>query len=200
MKFQFTRPVLDTQQKRRRYERSAVILLALGFGLVGLDRWIITPLFPAIMADLDLGYDDLGNIVGILGLTWGVSALFMGRLSDKFGRRRIMVPGIILFFLVLGLQWVGNRSSLTVARASLDGYHRGRLQPYGCRINSRSLTPRTPRFQYGPPTEHLRIVWDWARPHHRHPATRALAELAVGVCHHDHPRPDSRVFYLARYP
>jgi hypothetical protein len=28
-----------------RYEWQAILLLALGFGLVGLDRWIIAPLF-----------------------------------------------------------------------------------------------------------------------------------------------------------
>lgn len=49
---------MDTPGKRRRYERNAVILLALGFGLVGLDRWIISPLFPAMMADLDLVLDE----------------------------------------------------------------------------------------------------------------------------------------------
>lgn len=30
------------------YEWKAVTLLALGFGLVGLDRWLIAPLFPSI--------------------------------------------------------------------------------------------------------------------------------------------------------
>ena len=29
------------------YEWKAVALLALGFGLVGLDRWLIAPLFPS---------------------------------------------------------------------------------------------------------------------------------------------------------
>lgn len=58
-----------------RYERSAVLLLALGFGLVGLDRWIISPLFPSMMKDLGLNYQDLGNIVGALGLAWELRPL-----------------------------------------------------------------------------------------------------------------------------
>ena len=37
----------DTHDKS--YELKVVILLTLGFGLVGLDRWIIAPLFPAMM-------------------------------------------------------------------------------------------------------------------------------------------------------
>ncbi|SRR5258708_2664960 len=53
-----------------KYEWKAVTLLGLGFGLVGLDRWIIAPLFPFMMKDLHLGYQDLGNIVGVMGITW----------------------------------------------------------------------------------------------------------------------------------
>jgi hypothetical protein len=41
------------------YEWKAVTLLGLGFGLVGLDRWIIAPLFPFMMKDLNLNYQDL---------------------------------------------------------------------------------------------------------------------------------------------
>jgi len=37
------------------YEFKAVLLLTLGFGLVGLDRWILPPLFPTMMKDLGLG-------------------------------------------------------------------------------------------------------------------------------------------------
>ena len=33
------------------YEWKAVLLLGLGFGLVGLDRWIIAPLFPCMAAN-----------------------------------------------------------------------------------------------------------------------------------------------------
>lgn len=38
----------------RSYEWKAITLLALGFGLVGLDRWMVAPLFPAMMQDLNL--------------------------------------------------------------------------------------------------------------------------------------------------
>lgn len=94
------RPSLNTPSQHRRYERLAVLLLGLGFGLVGLDRWIISPLFPAISHDLALNYGDLGNLVGLLGFAWGLSAFFLGRLSDRFGRRRVMIPGIVIFSLL----------------------------------------------------------------------------------------------------
>jgi len=88
----------DTQ-----YEWKAVALLALGFGLVGLDRWIVAPLFPFMAKDLGLDYQAIGNLVGALGLVWGIFAIVSGRLSDSIGHRRVLVPAILLFSLMSGL-------------------------------------------------------------------------------------------------
>ena len=65
------------------YEWKAVVLLALGFGLVGLDRWLIAPLFPSIMKDLHLTAQDVGNCIGILGLSGGIFAALMGGSPTK---------------------------------------------------------------------------------------------------------------------
>lgn len=85
------------------YERKIIPLLAIGFGLVGLDRWIISPLFPVMMEDLNLNYQDLGLIVAVLGIFWGIFAIIMGGLSDKLGRRIILVPSMVIFSLLVGL-------------------------------------------------------------------------------------------------
>src|SRR5690554_2020016 len=100
------------------YEWKAVTLLALGFGLVGLDRWIIAPLFPFMAEDLGLNFQDRGNLVGILGLTWGVFAIFSGRLSDRIGHRKVLIPAILLFSLMSGLSGMAaGLMSLIVIRA-----------------------------------------------------------------------------------
>lgn len=82
------------------YEWKAVLILSLAFGLVGLDRFILPPLFPAMMKDLALTYQDLGNLVGALGVAWGISAIVIGGLSDRLGRRRVLVPAVVLFSLL----------------------------------------------------------------------------------------------------
>jgi predicted MFS family arabinose efflux permease len=82
------------------YEWKAILILSLAFGLVGLDRFILPPLFPAMMKDLALNYQDLGNLVGALGIAWGVSAVVIGGLSDRFGRRRVLVPAVVIFSLL----------------------------------------------------------------------------------------------------
>jgi MFS family permease len=77
-------------------------LLGIGFGLVGLDRWIIASLFPAMAADLGLPEGEIGRLAGILGVLWGVFAIFSGRLSDAIGHRKVLIPAIILFSLMSG--------------------------------------------------------------------------------------------------
>lgn len=84
----------------RSYEYKAVALLALGFGLVGLDRWLVTPLAPQIMKDLELDYQDLGTLAAAVGLSWGVFAILIGRLADRIGHRRILIPATIAFSLM----------------------------------------------------------------------------------------------------
>jgi predicted MFS family arabinose efflux permease len=85
------------------YEWKAILLLALGFGLVGLDRWIITPVFPLMMRDLHLSYQDLGSAVGALAVVWGLSALWTGRLADLIGRRKVAIPALVVFSLMSAL-------------------------------------------------------------------------------------------------
>lgn len=85
------------------YEAKAVILLSLAFGLVGLDRFMIFPMFPAIMKDLHFTYQNLGEIAGVLSMAWGIAALFAGRLSDLFGRRRVVLVTVTAFSLLVGI-------------------------------------------------------------------------------------------------
>jgi predicted MFS family arabinose efflux permease len=102
------------------YEIKAVTLLTIGFGLVGLDRWIIAPLFPVIAPDLHLNYQDAGNIIGALGLAWGVSAIVLGGLSDRIGRKRVLVPAIVLFSVLCGFTGIaGSLLGLMVIRAAM---------------------------------------------------------------------------------
>lgn len=111
------------------YERKAVALLALGFGLVGLDRFIINPLFPVMAKDLGLNYQDMGLISAVLALTWGLSSIFTGRLSDQIGRKRVLVPAVLLFSVLVATSGLASGlSSLLLIRA-LMGLAEGAYVP-----------------------------------------------------------------------
>jgi MFS family permease len=92
---------VDSVPARRR-ENRIVAVLALGFGLVGIDRFLITTLFPVIARDLHLDYGDIGIITGALAIAWGIAALFVGNLSDRIGRRRVLTASLIVFSLLIG--------------------------------------------------------------------------------------------------
>jgi MFS family permease len=91
-------PLLDS-----RYEGRVVALLSVAFGLVALDRWIVAPLFPAMAKSLGLSYQDLGSMIGALGVAWGAFSILGGGLADRLGRRRVLVPAILGFSLLSGL-------------------------------------------------------------------------------------------------
>jgi MFS family permease len=100
------------------YEWKIILILSLTFGLVGLDRFILPVLFPAFMGELGLTYQDLGNLVGILAVFWGISAFAMGFLSNRVGRRKVLIPAVIVFSLMSALSgMVGGLVSLLLIRA-----------------------------------------------------------------------------------
>jgi predicted MFS family arabinose efflux permease len=86
----------------RRSEIIAVSVLSLGFGLVGIDRFLITTMFPVIARDLNLSYGDIGTITGALAIAWGTAALCIGNLSDRIGRRRVLTVSLVAFSLLIG--------------------------------------------------------------------------------------------------
>ncbi len=119
----------DSQVRDTSYEWKAVTLLGLGFGLVGLDRWIIAPLFPFMMKDLHLSYQDLGNLVGILGVCWGVFAAVMGGVSDKIGRRKVLIPAIFAFSILSGLSGLATGFVSLILIRAVMGLTEGSYPP-----------------------------------------------------------------------
>ena len=111
------------------YEIKAVFLLTMGFALVGIDRTIILPLFPVISKDLELTYGDLGLISGILSLTWGVAAILTGHLSDRIGRKKVLIPTVVMFSFLVGCSgFAGGVVSLVIIRG-LMGFAEGAYLP-----------------------------------------------------------------------
>lgn len=97
-----------------------IITLALGSVLLNLDRWIIAPLFPAMMKDLHFDYQDLGLVIGSTALTWGIASLFFGGLSDRLGRVKILVPALAGLSILSGITGLATGlGSMLLLRAFL---------------------------------------------------------------------------------
>jgi MFS family permease len=111
------------------YEWKAVALLSIGFGLVGIDRFMIMPLFPLMVHERHFDYQDLGIIAGALAVAWGLSSIFMGNLSDRIGHRKVIIPAMLVFSLLCGASgFAGSLGSLVLIRM-LMGLSEGAYTP-----------------------------------------------------------------------
>ncbi|MBN9425730.1 MAG: MFS transporter, partial [Burkholderiales bacterium] len=81
------------------HERRASAWLASIFALRMLGLFLILPVFAVHAASLPGGQDAMlvGLALGIYGLTQGVLQLPFGAASDRFGRKPVIVAGLLLF-------------------------------------------------------------------------------------------------------
>ncbi|MXO73253.1 MFS transporter [Alteraurantiacibacter buctensis] len=131
------------------YEWKAVLLLTLGFGLVGLDRWIIAPLAPAMIGDLGMTPQDVNNLVAVLGVAWGVSAVLMGGLSDRIGRRRVLIPSIVFFSLMSGFSGMATGFLALFAVRAMMGVAEGAFCPTSFAATAEASKPSRRGFNQG---------------------------------------------------
>ena len=125
------------------------MLLSLGFGLVGLDRWIIAPLAPSIMRDLAISLPLINVLIAILGLTWGVAAVAMGSLSDRIGRRKVMLPALLFFSLASAFSGLaGGFTSLLIIRGVM-GVAEGAFCPVSFAATAEASRPSRIGFNQG---------------------------------------------------
>jgi predicted MFS family arabinose efflux permease len=125
-----------------------VLILSLGFGLVGVDRFLISTMYPTIARDLHLGYSDIGTITGALALAWGFAALIMGNLSDRIGQRRVLVASLVVFSLLIGASGLAAGLAGLVLVRLVMGFADGAFTP-----SSIAAT-----IQLSPPERHGRNV------------------------------------------
>lgn len=104
-----------------RYENIILILLSLAYGMIFLDRFSITILFPNIASEFNLNHAQLGLTMAIVGLTWGISSIVFSYISDVIKKKKIIIVLCIIIFslstFLSGL--VTTFAGLLLARAIL---------------------------------------------------------------------------------
>jgi predicted MFS family arabinose efflux permease len=128
---------------------AVVAVMALGFGLVGIDRFLIATLYPVIARDLGLSYGDIGTITGALAVAWGIAALFMGNLSDRIGRRVVLVGALIMFSLLIGASGLATGLLGLVAVRIVMGFADGAFAPASISATLEAAPPEKQGFSIG---------------------------------------------------
>lgn len=77
-----------------------VVLLSLAIFFTDASHSTVIPIFPGYAKGVGASLSMLGSYGSVAALTMLLLSLPLGRLSDRYGRRRMMVPGLILFIVV----------------------------------------------------------------------------------------------------
>src|SRR5262249_11666889 len=96
---------MTTTDPSRRYEKTLVAILFFTWGTVFLDRMSQLYLAPYLAPEFHLTHGQVGALASALGIGWAVSTLVFGALSDRFGRRVVLIPFVFLFSI---LSWVSG--------------------------------------------------------------------------------------------
>ncbi|MFA9436923.1 MAG: MFS transporter [Candidatus Bathyarchaeota archaeon] len=77
-----------------------VVLVCLAIFFADASHSTVIPIFPGFAQNLGASYTMLGSFGSISALTMLLFSLPFGRLSDRLGRKQLMIPGLLLFILV----------------------------------------------------------------------------------------------------
>lgn len=110
----------SVQSVSHRRESQVVAIMFVTWGTVFLDRMAVLYLAPYIAPDLHLSNAQIGSLAGIMAACWAVSALAFGAISDRFGRKAVLVPMVVAFSLLSALSGAAHTfGQLLLTRALL---------------------------------------------------------------------------------
>ena len=85
------------------YEWTLVISLALMFGFVGINRVGIGYVLPPIVQEFHLEFWQAGLLVSGTSFAWAISAWLSGSISDRIGRKKVLLIGMYGASIISGL-------------------------------------------------------------------------------------------------
>lgn len=125
-----------------RYQVLLVTLLCVNFGILFFDRNALNFLMPYIQPDLGLTYTQVGMLGSALSLTWALAAIFVGWLSDKMARRKIIIVTCTVLFAVCSVSSGLATSFLMLLAARLVmGLSEGGVMPLSHAMVATEVTP-----------------------------------------------------------
>jgi len=89
----------------RRYESSLVAILFFTWGTVFLGRMSPLYLVPYFAPEFHLSHEQVGMLASVLAITWAASTFVFGVLSDRVGRKPVLVPAVFVFSI---LSWASS--------------------------------------------------------------------------------------------
>lgn len=90
---------------------------------------IVIPVLPTILDDLDLNGSDLGLLVAVFALFQMIASPFGGRFADKYGKKIVIIIGLLIFSISEFIFAVGNTFSILLFSRVLGGISAALVMP-----------------------------------------------------------------------
>ncbi len=113
----------------KRYQTGLVVLFFFTWGSVFLARMSVLYLAPFIAPDLHLSHAQVGYLVSALALAWAASGLIFGAVSDRIGRRPVLIPAVFLFSILSWLSGIARSFAELLFVRTLMGIAEGPSWP-----------------------------------------------------------------------
>ncbi|GAA0394204.1 MFS transporter [Paenibacillus motobuensis] len=101
--------------------RGALLLLMLNIFIVFTGIGLVVPIMPTYMTELHISGSTVGLLVASFSLTQLIFSPYAGRLSDMFGRKKIIVIGMVVFAVSELLFGIANAPALLFASRMIGG-------------------------------------------------------------------------------
>ena len=82
---------------------------------------VITPAFPRIVQELNISTQDVGLLITVFAFPSVILSLILGVLADRFGRKKILVPSLMLFGIAGGACAFARDFNLLLALRFVQG-------------------------------------------------------------------------------
>jgi EmrB/QacA subfamily drug resistance transporter len=124
-----------------------LFVLALGTLLVGLDKTVVNLAVPAMMKDFHASISSIGWVSTIYYLTSAIFIPVFGKLSDKYGPRKIYLWGFVGFIaasIATGFSW--SLASIVCLRA-IQGIFAASVYPTAMAMIAETFSDKTKRAE-----------------------------------------------------
>jgi MFS transporter, ACS family, hexuronate transporter len=134
----------------KNYQWLLIGILSLNFGVVFFDRNAFNFLAPFIQPDLKLSNTQIGVIGGAFSFAWAIAGLFMGSLSDRFGRRKtILVVATLVFATASVLSGFASTFITMLGARMLMGIAEGGIMPITQTLIAAEVAPERRGLAHG---------------------------------------------------
>lgn len=118
-----------TEERLHKYRWFGLAAISLAVALIIMDSTIVSVIIPPIISDLDLSTTQVQWVQEIYTLVFAALLMVWGRVSDRVGRRKILLIGLVIFVGSSILCALAPTGSALIAARAIQGVGGSMMMP-----------------------------------------------------------------------